>query len=190
MGRPQASAVYHISKAAKSHHTFDSHGIPCIADGGISGSGHIIKALALGASTVMLGSMLAGTDESPGDYFYQDGIRLKKYRGMGSLDAMKQGQDNKSRYLIEDQVKVAQGVSGTVTGKGSVKKYLPYIMQGVKHGMQDVGCRDIPALHKALHNGCGVYLAGSLEGPNLMMELRSLAAVKEGGIHDLFSYQK
>merc|ERR1719221_2240393 len=108
-GRAQASAVYNVAKIAK------AYGVPILADGSISSPGHIVKALCMGAGAAMCGSMLAGTEETPGDYFYSDnGQRLKRYRGKGSHD----------RYFgVSASVKVAQGASGAVQDKGSVQNY-------------------------------------------------------------------
>merc|ERR1711865_1199716 len=146
-GRAQASSVYNVAKYAK------SRGIPIIADGGISSPGHIVKALCLGAGVAMCGSLLAGTEESPGEYFYaENGVRLKRYRGMGSIEAMKKGSDD--RYFgATTSVKVAQGVSGTVQDKGSLHQYVPYLVQGVKHGMQDLGEINLDKLREALYAG-------------------------------------
>lgn len=173
VGRAQASAVYHVSKFAR------KHGVPVLADGGIKSTGHITKALMCGASCVMMGSMLAGTDEAPGEYFYQDGVRLKRYRGMGSLEAMKEGSEK--RYVwdtAKTHIKVAQGVSGAVQDKGTLTRYIPYLRQGVHHGLQDLGICSLKEVWERLQNGKVRY------------EIRSPAAQKEGGVHGLHSYTK
>ena len=169
VGRPQASAVYCCAKVGR------ETGVPVIADGGISSAGHITRALGLGANTVMMGSMLAGTEESPGEYFYEAGRRFKRYRGMASAEAMKAG--GAKRYFSEqDPIKVVQGVEGYVPDKGSLRTYLPYLAQCLRHGMQEVGCRTVAELHAALENS------------RLRFERRSLSAQREGGVHSLPGY--
>jgi len=179
IGRPQASSVYHVSKYSHDNPTCISFGydigIPIIADGGITSSGNIVKALSLGASAVMLGSLLAGTDESPGEYIYHDGVRVKKYRGMGSLDALRNRMGD--RYMYDsNSIKVAQGVSGEVIGKGSITKHIPYIIGGVKSGLQNLGYCNIENLKKALYT------------QTLNFELRSFCSQREGGVHHVLNY--
>ncbi|ETV74776.1 inosine-5'-monophosphate dehydrogenase [Aphanomyces astaci] len=171
VGRAQASAVYNTARLAA------KYGVPVIADGGISSSGHIIKALCAGASAVMCGSLFAGTEEAPGQYFFQDGVRLKKYRGMGSVEAQSQG--SAKRYFGSNAaVKVAQGVSGAVVDKGSLNRYIPYLQQGIKHGFQDLGSRSVKDLHEQLYAG------------ELRFEMRTPAAQREGSVHGLHTYEK
>jgi len=171
VGRGQATAVYKVAKYASQYK------IPIIADGGIQNSGHIIKALSLGASTVMMGSKLAGTDEAPGDYYYDNKIRVKAYRGMGSIDAMKKRSGE--RYLCTSKkILVPQGVTGTVVAKGSIKETVPYILKGILHGFQDIGARSISEIHIQLYQS------------KLRFEIRSSQSQWEGRVHDLYTHEK
>jgi len=171
VGRAQATAVYFVSNYAS------QFGVPVIADGSVRNSGHVTKALVLGASCVMGGSLFAGLEESPGEYFFQDGVRLKRYRGMGSLEAMSKG--SKHRYFSSNKVvKVAQGVSGCVQDKGPLCRYLPYIVQGVRHGFQDLG---VPK-----RSECDA----KRESGEIRFEIRTASAQRTGGVHGLHSYKK
>lgn len=172
VGRAQATAVFNSAAEAR------EHGVPILADGGVSQIGHIAKALALGASAVMMGYMFAGTEESPGDYFYENGIRLKRYRGMASLEAMSAGGDKRYMTRADDRkVKVAQGVAGAVLDKGPLDLYVPYLVQGLRQSLQDMGVKGVSALHT------------SLQDETLRFEHRSHAAQIEGGVHGLHSWK-
>lgn len=166
VGRAQMTTVFHTALIAS------QFGVPVIADGGIKNSGCAIKALSLGANVVMMGSLLAGTEESPGEYFFQDGTRLKAYRGTSSIDAQK----GRKGGSAADEAAFAHSVSGAVVDKGSARRFLPYQGQSVRHGFQDLGVKSIVELHEQLYEG------------RLRFEVRSSAAQREGGVHDLHHY--
>lgn len=145
IGMPQLSAVYEAAKAIA------GSGVPIIADGGIRFSGDIVKAIAGGASTVMIGSLLAGTDEAPGETSIYEGRKYKSYRGMGSVEAMEDG--SKDRYFqdTEDDIKklVPEGIVGRVPYKGLAREVLYQLTGGLKAGMGYCGAKDIEALQEA-----------------------------------------
>ncbi len=140
-GMPQLSAVMDCAEAG------DAQGIPVIADGGIRYSGDIIKALAAGAYTVMLGSLLAGLDESPGEKVFYGGRQYKEYRGMGSLEAIRQGSGD--RYFQEDMEVgklVPEGIAGRVPYRGKLRDFIYQLLGGVRAGMGYTGCSTIEEL--------------------------------------------
>lgn len=168
VGRPQASAVYHVAKFAA-----EQYGVPVIADGAVRHTGHVVKALALGASTVMLGSMLAATEETPGSYFFQEGVRMKSFRGTGSVEEIA-ARNGSSLYVTDSQHdRLAFGGAEAVVDRGSVFSLIPYMVSGMRTGMQKMGTRTVEDLHKDLRGG------------SLRFEKRTQAAVREEGVHDV-----
>jgi IMP dehydrogenase len=210
VGRAQLSSIYACALVAR------QYGVPVIADGGIKNTGCLIKALAIGAQCVMMGSLLAGVDESPGEYFFQDGKRLKHYRGTFSRGVIVQSGPSKASmsgkslsskslgnsppspqrsptrinslrggaigpWTVDDHstpYRLASGVSGAVIDKGPLSKYFPYLCQSVRHGLQDMGTRSLEVMWEELYNG------------KLRFEVRSPSAQREGGVHDLHSFQQ
>ncbi|MCK4764300.1 MAG: IMP dehydrogenase [Candidatus Aminicenantes bacterium] len=162
-GMPQLTAIMDVSRTLKGK-------VPLIADGGIKFSGDITKALAAGADTVMLGSLLAGTDESPGELIIYQGRSYKKYRGMGSIGAMKAG--SKDRYFQEDEFAesklVPEGIEGRVPYRGSVMSLIPLLMGGVRSGMGLTGCRTL----------------GELKEKSRFVKITN-ASLKESHVHDV-----
>ncbi|MDD3789031.1 MAG: IMP dehydrogenase [Petrimonas sp.] len=145
VGVPQLSAIYDVSHALK------GSGIPVIADGGLRYSGDIVKALAAGGWSVMMGSLLAGTEESPGETIIFNGRKFKTYRGMGSLSAMQKG--SKDRYFqdVEDDIKklVPEGIEARVPFKGTLQEVIYQMVGGLRAGMGYCGAANIGKLHDA-----------------------------------------
>ena len=145
VGVPQLSAVYDVACA------LEGTGVPLIADGGLRYSGDVVKALAAGGHCVMIGSLVAGTEESPGDTIIFNGRKFKSYRGMGSLEAMENG--SKDRYFQADtkDVKklVPEGIAGRVPYKGTLQEVIYQLVGGLRSGMGYCGANDITALHGA-----------------------------------------
>lgn len=145
VGVPQITAIYEVAKA------LEGTGVPLIADGGLRYSGDIVKALAAGGSSVMMGSLLAGTEESPGETIIFNGRKFKSYRGMGSLSAMQKG--SKDRYFqdVEDDIKklVPEGIEARVPFKGTLQEVVYQMVGGLRAGMGYCGAENIEQLHLA-----------------------------------------
>ena len=145
VGVPQLSAVYDVACA------LEGTGVPLIADGGLRYSGDVVKALAAGGYCVMIGSLVAGTEEAPGETILFNGRKFKSYRGMGSLEAMENG--SKDRYfqsgVVETKKLVPEGIAGPVPYKGTVQEVVDQLVGGLRSGMGYCGAKDIAALHEA-----------------------------------------
>ena len=145
VGVPQLSAIYDVASALK------GTGVPLIADGGLRYSGDVVKALAAGGYSVMIGSLVAGTEEAPGETILFNGRKFKSYRGMGSLEAMENG--SKDRYfqsgVVEVKKLVPEGIAGRVPYKGTVQEVIYQLVGGLRSGMGYCGAQDIETLHNA-----------------------------------------
>ena len=162
IGVPQITAIYDVAQVAK------KYGIPVIGDGGIKYSGDIVKAIAAGADVIMMGSLLAGCDESPGEFEIYQGRRFKVYRGMGSLAAMEKG--SKDRYFQTGSKKlVPEGVEGRIPYKGPLSDTVFQLLGGLRSGMGYCGTKTIPDLQK---NGKFIRITG--------------AGLKESHPHDIY----
>jgi IMP dehydrogenase len=165
VGVPQITAIGSCAKAAAKYN------VPVIADGGIKYSGDITKALAAGAASVMIGSLFAGTEESPGETILYQGRTYKSYRGMGSIGAM--GQGSRDRYgqadVMDSNKLVPEGIEGQVPYKGSLSSNVHQLVGGLRAGMGYLGCKDMAALHSKAK----------------FMQITS-AALREGHVHDVF----
>lgn len=144
-GMPQLTAILETAAALKGTN------IPIIADGGIRYTGDLVKALAAGAQVVMMGSVFAGVEESPGETIIYDGRKFKQYRGMGSLGAMSQGSGDRYFQDVEDDIKkfVPEGIEGRVAYKGSLSEIVYQYVGGLRAGMGYCGAKNIPALQQA-----------------------------------------
>ena len=161
VGIPQFSAILEVASVTK------KYSVPVIADGGIRSSGDIVKALAAGASAVMLGNLLAGTDEAPGTLVIKNGIQYKEYRGMGSRAALA-SKLSSDRYLGKGKAMVPEGVEALIAYRGSVKSIIENLIGGIQVGMGYIGAKTIPDIGKRAHF---VYI--------------TKAAVREGQPHNL-----
>jgi len=165
VGVPQITAIGSCAKAGARHN------VPIIADGGIKYSGDITKALAAGAASVMIGSLFAGTEESPGETILYQGRTYKAYRGMGSIGAM--GQGSRDRYgqadVMDSNKLVPEGIEGQVPYKGSLSFNIQQLVGGLRAGMGYLGCKNVAALHSKAK----------------FMQITS-ASLREGHVHDVF----
>jgi len=144
-GVPQITAIMEAAAALK------AIGTPLIADGGIRYTGDMVKALAAGADTVMMGSVFAGVEESPGDTIIYEGRKFKQYRGMGSIGAMAKGSSDRYFQDVEDDIKklVPEGIEGRVAFKGNLSEVVAQYVGGLRAGMGYCGAKDINALKQA-----------------------------------------